>query len=125
MTHSIGALLLLSLLQCDISWLKLNTQNKNPKRSSIVHSAFPVDSIMGNWTVNLSGIHADFVLNKRFISYVDCAGNCEFIYTIKKDTISIYLSEDAYKGTILKACGDTLEISWGEQGFDRYFRHKH
>lgn len=104
----------------------LNQENlpQNPEISSINREKFPVDSILGVWTVDPNGPHADFEINKKYYFLVDFEGNANVVYTIKSDTISVYLKDNISKGIILKARSDSLQIAWDNQDLTTYVRWK-
>ena len=103
-----------------------NTKNTNdkPTKSSIVNSKFAENNLFGIWTVDLKGPHADFELNKDFYYIVDYDGNGDMLYTIKDDSIVVFLKDLITKGQINKAQNDTLQISWDNEKSTIYFRWK-
>jgi hypothetical protein len=97
---------------------------KKPESSSIEHSKFPMDSIMGIWAVDPNGPHADFEINKNYYFLVDYEGDANMIYIIINDTIVVYLKDIISRGIISKACSDSLQIVWDNQENTTYVRWK-
>lgn len=76
---------------------------------------------MDGWS---EGSHADFEINKKYYFLVDYDGNANIVYTIKSDTIVVYLKDNISKGIIFKARGDSLQIAWDNQDLTTYVRWK-
>jgi len=99
-------------------------KNVNIKKSEITDSKFPVDSMLGIWTVDTSGPHADFELNRDYYFIVDYDGDANRPYTIKADSIKVFFADNITKGLITKARNDSLQIIWDKQEPTTYLRWK-
>lgn len=98
--------------------------NSSPKKSSVINPIFPLDSLLGIWTIDPNGAHADFEFNKDYYFLVDQEGNGNKVYAVNGDSITIFFPDFITKGQIRKASNDTLSIAWDNQDVVNYVRWK-
>lgn len=94
------------------------------KSKSIINCLFPIESLLGIWTVDLNGPHADFKLTESTYFLVDSDGDGSHSYSISQDVFVIHFPGFDSKGKILKAQHDTLVVIWDDQPQTTYFRWK-
>ncbi len=83
---------------------------------------FSLENILGIWTTDTNGPHADFVIDTAYFMMVDHEQPAEYRYEISDDSIFVHLDGFVSKGRILGATGKTLVINWKDQGTIKYFR---
>ncbi len=94
------------------------------KKSTISNAAFPIKDLLGIWTVDPNGPHADFELTKEYFFLVDYDGDGEMPYKIEGNDLEIYYSNSQQSGLIKKAQNDSLIIYWASGEYSIYTRWK-
>lgn len=100
-------------------------QKRQPdtKKSSIKNPTFPTKAILGTWTTDGNGPHADFELTKNSFYIVDFDGDGDRRYAIIENKIYIYHPENRIQtGLIKKAQNDSLIIYWSSGDYATYVR---
>ena len=88
--------------------------NKRFKKSEIISSSFKKEALFGIWTTSNDNPACDFTLSEKEFFFCDYDGDGSRFYKIVKDTIFLDNPYLIFKGLILKATGDTLQIQWQE-----------
>jgi hypothetical protein len=104
---------------------KSDTSTTSPRLAETTKdSHLRIENILGIWTTDPNGPHADFMINKETYFIVDNDGQSEFPYKVNNDTITIDFPDNVTKGIISKAANDTLVIKWDFQDPITYVRWK-
>jgi hypothetical protein len=85
-------------------------------------ASFSLESILGVWTTDTNGPHADFAIDSTHFMIVDQEQPAEYRYEISHDSIFVHFDGFVSKGKILTASANTLQVNWKDQGTIEYFR---
>ena len=102
--------------------LKHDRKVERPDKSEIINSTFSTDNLLGIWTSDPKGHHADFQLTPSSFHIVDYVGYGNMPYILKDDKITIYYPDFKETGLIKKAANDTLIIYWASGAYTAYTR---
>ena len=79
--------------------------------SRIEYSPFPPERLFGVWVLDLTAPHADIWLDADWFYAAEADDEGNRPYRILHDSLKVYYEHYVAKGRIVRATGDTLELS--------------
>ena len=99
-----------------------DTVKKIEIKSKFTNPSFEEKNILGIWTTDLNGPHADFEITKKSFYIVDYDGDGAMSYEINENKIKVYYPSNEKTGLITKAKNDSLIIYWASGEHVTYVR---
>lgn len=99
-----------------------DTVKKIEIKSKFTNPSFEEKNILGIWTTDLNGPHADFEITKKSFYIVDYDGDGAMSYEINENKIKVYYPSNEKSGLITKAKNDSLIIYWASGEHVTYVR---